>query len=98
MLRKIFIDRVLKNRIFKTNFVEKEDFNDSLTKSKKILSYDKKIKTVFLNKKSIIPNNLIGRRIFVHSGKEIVSLKILPSMLGFKVGEFFFNKKIRNTK
>jgi ribosomal protein S19 len=98
MLRGIYLDRVLKNRIFKNKVFEKEESTEDFLKAKRINSYDKKIKNVFLNKRSVLCKSLVGRRIFVHSGKEIVSLKILPSMLGFKVGEFFFNKKIRNVK
>lgn len=95
MLRTIYLDRVLKNRIFTNKILEKEENTEDLLKSKRISSYDKKIKNVFLNKRSILCKSMVGRRIFVHSGREIVSLKILPSMLGFKVGEFFFNKKVR---
>jgi ribosomal protein S19 len=99
MLRKFYLDRVLQNRIFKNKIFDKEESaNEILLKSKRIEAYDKKIKNVFLNKRSFLCKSLVGRRIFVHNGREIVSLKILPSMLGFKVGEFFFNKKVRNIK
>jgi ribosomal protein S19 len=107
MLRKIYIDRILKNQIFSRNLITNVDSkflksleskDVSLSKSKRMFSYDKKIKNDLFNKKSFLCKHLIGRRIYVHTGKEFVSLKITPSMLGFKVGEFFYNVKSKRTK
>jgi ribosomal protein S19 len=93
MLRKFYFDRILKNSIFRGISLSLIKENDSFSKLKKIETYNKSIKNVYLNKRSYLTKNLIGSRIFVHNGKEIVSLKILPSMVGFKIGEFFYTKK-----
>jgi len=90
MIRNIQIDRVLKKRIFNGDSLKSslKDF-----KLKKINSYTKIIKNDYYQKNSLLTSNLIGQRIFVHNGKEILSLKVVPAMVGFKIGEFFFNRK-----
>jgi ribosomal protein S19 len=107
MLRKIYIDRILRNQIFSkksiknldSKFLKTAESKDvSSSKSKRMFSYDKKIKNDLFNKRSFLCKHLIGRRIYVHTGKEFVSLKIMPSMLGFKVGEFFYNVKGKRTQ
>lgn len=95
MIRNIQIDRVLKKRIFNSDFLKNsiKDF-----KFKKINSYNKIIKNDYYQKNSLLTSNLIGQRIFVHNGREILSLKVVPSMVGFKIGEFFFNRKFNKQK
>jgi len=99
MIRGLYFDRILRRRLFKKNlnlkklifFNVKEDFSN--IKSKKLVSYNKKLNNSYISKSSLITKILVGERIFVHTGKEIISIKITPFMVGFKVGEFFFNKK-----
>lgn len=90
MIRNIQIDRVLKKRIFNSSAITSslKDF-----KLKKITSFTKIIRNDYYQKNSLLTSNLIGQRIFCHNGKEILSLKVVPGMVGFKVGEFFFNRK-----
>jgi ribosomal protein S19 len=94
MIRGVYFDRILRKKLFKkklTFFNVKEDFLN--IKSKKLVSYNKKLNNRYISKSSLIIKILVGERIFVHTGKEIISIKITPRMVGFKVGEFFFNKK-----
>jgi ribosomal protein S19 len=97
MIRNIFFDRVLSKKIFSTKTVRnKSIFNNemaSLGQSKKLTSYNKKLKNNYIAKSSIVIKALIGERVFVHIGKEIISMKITPGMVDYKLGEFFFNKK-----
>jgi ribosomal protein S19 len=98
MVRGIFFDRVLSKKIFDIkNKKNLSVVDENLLKAKKLLSYNKKLKDFYLQKTSLVTKDLIGQRIFVHTGKEIVSLKITPPMVGYKVGEFFFVKKINKT-
>lgn len=100
MLRKIYLDRNLRNQIFGIN-KKVNKFNENslnLLKNKKIVSYKKIIKPLFFSGSSFLSNKLVGNRIFVHFGKEILSLKVMPNMVGYKIGEFFYDKKIKKLK
>lgn len=98
MIRKFYLDRNLRNQVMLDNFVNVDEKSLNLLKNKKVISYEKSIKNLFFNKRSFLSNNLVGKRIFVHFGKEILSLKVMPNMVGYKIGEFFYNKKTRKLK
>lgn len=57
-----------------------------------------KWKGYFFNKnninKSIILKNLINKNIKIYNGKNFSNLIIKKQMVGFKVGEFIFTRKI----
>jgi ribosomal protein S19 len=95
MIRGVYFDRILIKKLFKksldlNNFVSSSEIG---IKSKKLVSYSKRLRNSYITKSSLITKVLVNERIFVHTGKEIISIKITPSMVGFKVGEFFFIKK-----
>lgn len=46
----------------------------------------------------IISNSLINRNIGVHNGKQLINLKINRHMVGHKLGEFAFTRKIYQYK
>jgi ribosomal protein S19 len=92
MIRNIKIDRILYKKIFNPSLIN--SFKEF--KFKKLNSYNKSIQNDYYRKDSILTKGLVGQRIFVHNGKEIVSLKVIPGMASFKIGEFFFIKKTQN--
>jgi len=76
MVRGIFFDRVLSKKIFDIkNKKNLSVVDENLLKAKKLLSYNKKLKDFYLQKTSLVTKDLIGQRIFVHTGKEIFLLK-----------------------
>lgn len=100
MLRNYFLDRHSYNEFFRkkvdNNLGKIESVNLKSNKvSKKLVSYTKDLQKNYFNKKTYLSKFLIAKRIYVHNGKEIVSLKVMPNMVGYKIGEFFYLKRSR---
>nr|YP_009370813.1 ribosomal protein S19 [Pharyngomonas kirbyi]ARO47979.1 ribosomal protein S19 [Pharyngomonas kirbyi] len=53
---------------------------------------------LFLTRRSVITSNLVGLKIKVYNGKQLIQLKVKKSMIGHKVGEFAFTRKIYQYK
>jgi len=87
MKRNLFLNKFLYKSLF---LKRREENRPLLINMKKQNSYNKELKFNFLDKNILVNKFLIGRRVFVHVGKEIRSLKILSTMVGYKLGEFFF--------
>lgn len=49
-------------------------------------------------RRSVITPNMIDKNIEVHNGKQFISVKINSSMVGHKLGEFSFTRKIYQYK
>lgn len=100
MLRNYFLDRHSYNEFFRkkvdSSVSKVETINVKANKvSKKLNSYTKALQKNYFNKKTYLSRFLIAKRIYVHNGKEIVSLKVMPDMVGYKIGEFFYLKRSR---
>lgn len=50
------------------------------------------------SRRSVITNKFINKTLEVHNGKQFVSIKITPDMIGHKLGEFAFTRKIYQYK
>ena len=62
-----------------------------LSKCKEKEKIGKKIKTH--DRKMLIVPEMVGLTIHIHNGKEFVAIKIIPEMLGRKLGEFSMTRK-----
>ena len=47
-----------------------------------------------LNKNSIILPYIVGQKISIYNGKNFIDLKITDKMVGFKLGNFVFTRKV----
>lgn len=51
-------------------------------------------KKIFIwNRNSAIPYGLIGKTVFIHTGKNFVKIIITREKVGFKFGEFAYTRK-----
>lgn len=66
---------------------------DSVLKKKKQLSPIR-----IWTRRSVITSHLLDKVIEVHNGKQFIKLKIGKPMLGHKLGEFAFTRKIYQYK
>jgi len=90
MLRNLFFDKSFRKNLLSGNqkFIGNINFSINNKNFKLLKTYDKSIKGLFFTKKIIIPADMVGQRIFYHTGKGISSLKITSFMVGYKLGEF----------
>jgi small subunit ribosomal protein S19 len=65
-----------------TRSLWKGPFSEILTKNQKIWS-----------RRSVILPNLLGKHVFIHNGKNFITLKVTDDMIGHKLGEFASTRK-----
>lgn len=58
-----------------------------------------KKKVIYVRKRnSIIPSNYINKRLRIHNGSWYSTVFVNPKMLGFKLGEFSFSRRVGTQK
>nr|YP_011008016.1 ribosomal protein S19 [Cutleria multifida]WBP69882.1 ribosomal protein S19 [Cutleria multifida] len=69
---------------WKTPFIERSLLKELSSKKKKKLTW---------SRRSTIYPAAVGLKIHIHNGKEMISRKIKPEMVGHKLGEFVTTRK-----
>ena len=50
-------------------------------------------KTKIWSRRSVILPHFVGLQFMIHNGKNFISLKVTPEMVGHKIGEFAMTRK-----
>lgn len=54
---------------------------------------DKRKKIVIYDRSAVVTNSLIGKSVFIHSGRDLIKTFISRDKVGFKFGEFVYTKR-----
>lgn len=54
---------------------------------------DKRKKIIIYDRSAVVTNSLIGKSVFIHSGRDLIKTFISRDKVGFKFGEFVYTKR-----